>query len=214
MPDDNTPGEQGNPHQQAPEGFVEKARFDGLVRKVEQLTLDSRSLNDQLAAKTSETEQLRAQLSVKDTEKSAAVSERDRQLQEAITSRTALETEVAGLRALQLKVETIRKLNRPDLIRIADKIPAMTDAEALESVLKEFASFADEAATAREKQLLAGVTPWPSPAPAKPLFPVYRRPTKSGTLSSRSSRSARSSARKPGTSTGCGWRRKTNPDEV
>ena len=161
MPDDNTPGEQGNPHQQAPEGFVEKARFDGLVRKVEQLTLDSRSLNDQLAAKTSETEQLRAQLSVKDTEKSAAVSERDRQLQEAITSRTALETEVAGLRALQLKVETIRKLNRPDLIRIADKIPAMTDAEALESVLKEFAAFADEAVTAREKQLLAGVTPGP-----------------------------------------------------
>ena len=171
MPDDNTPGEQVTPHQQVPDGFVEKARFDGLVRKVEQLTLDSRSLTEQLTAKTSETERLRAQLSVKDTEKSAAVSERDRQLQEAITSRTALETEVNELRALKLKLDTIRKLNRPDLVRIADKIPNMTDAEALETVLKEFASFADEAASAREKQLLAGVTPTPNSSTASPGLP-------------------------------------------
>jgi len=161
MPDEITPGEQVISHQQAPEGFIELARYNGLVRKVEQLTLDNRSLNEQLTAKTSETEQLRAQLSVKDTEKSAAVGERDKQLQEAIQSRTALETEVNQLRALKLKLDTIKKLNRPDLVKIADKIPNMTDAEALESVLKEFASFADEAATTREKQLLAGITPGP-----------------------------------------------------
>ncbi len=159
MPEETTPGEQGNSHQQATEGFIEIARYNGLVRKVEQLTLDNRSLTEQLTAKSSETEQLRAQLSVKDTEKSAAVSERDKQLQEAIQSRTALESEVTELRALKLKLDTIRKLGRPELVKIADKIPNMTDAEALETVLKEFASFADEAATAREKQLLAGVTP-------------------------------------------------------
>ena len=173
MPEDMTPGEQGSSHQQAPEGFIELARYNGLVRKVEQLTLDNRSLTEQLTAKTSETEQLRAQLSVKDTEKSAAVSERDRQLQEAITSRTTLETEVSELRALKLKLDTIKKLNRPDLVRIADKIPNMTDAEALETVLKEFASFADEAATAREKQLLAGITPGPgSSKTAAPGLPT------------------------------------------
>ena len=159
MPEEMTPGEQTTSHQQAPEGFIEIARYNGLVRKVEQLTLDSRSVTEQLTAKTSEIEQLRAQLSVKDTEKSAAVGERDKQLQTAITSRTELETEVAGLRALKLKMDVIKKLNRPDLVRIADKIPNMTDPEALETVLKEFASFADEAVTSREKQLLAGVTP-------------------------------------------------------
>ena len=173
MPDESTPDEQGNSRQQAPEGFIEKARYDGLVRKVEQLTLDSRSVTEQLAAKSSEIEQLRAQLSVKDTEKSAAVGERDKQLQTAITSRTALETEVTELRALKLKMDTIKKLNRPDLVRIADKIPNMTDAEALETVLKEFASFADEAASTREKQLLAGVTPGPgSGSSAAPGLPT------------------------------------------
>ena len=172
MPEDTTPDEQGNPHQQAPEGFIEIARYNGLVRKVEQLTLDNRSLNEQLTAKSSETEQLRAQLTMKDTEKSAAVSERDRQLQEAIQGRTTLESEIGELRALKLKMDTIRKLNRPDLVRIADKIPNMTDAEALETVLKEFASFADEAATTREKQLLAGVTPGPgSSKPASATLP-------------------------------------------
>src|SRR5512142_2397153 len=59
-----------------------KARYDGLVRKVEELTLTNRSLNDQLAAKTSELEQLRGQLVVKDAEKSTTVGERDKLLQQ------------------------------------------------------------------------------------------------------------------------------------
>jgi hypothetical protein len=136
-----------------------KARYDGLVRKVEQLTLDNRTLTEQLTAKTSEQEQLRAQLGLKDTEKSAAISERDRQLQEAVQKTTGYETELNELRALRLKIEVAKELGRPDLIKIAERIPNMTDREALKTVLSDFANFADDAVREREKQLLSGITP-------------------------------------------------------
>jgi hypothetical protein len=136
-----------------------KARYDGLVRKVEELTLSSRSLNDQLAAKSSELEQLRGQLVVKDTEKTVTVGERDKLLQSMTQEKTALESELAELRGLKLKVEAIQDLGRPELLRIAHRIPGMTDKEALKTVLQDFAGFADDLVQAREKQLLAGVTP-------------------------------------------------------
>ena len=132
-----------------PEGFVEKARFDGLVRKVEQLTLENRSLNDQLAAKSSEGEQLRAQLVGKDTEKQAAASE------------------LAELRALKRKLEAVKKLGRPELMGLAEKLPDLGDAQAMESVLRELAAATDAAAGRRERELLAGVTPIPQPHPLR-----------------------------------------------
>ena len=63
-----------------PEGFVEKARFDGLVRKVEELTLTNRGLTDNLTQTSSEKEQLTGQLAIKDTDKAAAVGEYQKQL--------------------------------------------------------------------------------------------------------------------------------------
>ena len=160
----HTPGEQtpqspiAPPPQQA-QNIDWKARYDGLVRKVEELTLTNRTLTDQLAAKSSELEQLRGQLVVKDAEKSATVGERDKLLQAITQEKTALEGELAELRALKLKVETIQELGRPELLRVAHRIPGMTDKEALKTVLQDFAGFADELVQAREKQLLAGVTP-------------------------------------------------------
>ncbi len=136
-----------------------KARYDGLVKKVEELTLTNRSLNEQLTAKSSEIEQLRGQLVVKDAEKSTTVGERDKLLQSITTEKTALEGELAELRSLKLKVEAIQEMGRPELLKIAGRIPGMTDKEALKTVLADFASFADELVQQREKQLLAGVTP-------------------------------------------------------
>ena len=136
-----------------------EARYKGLVKKVEELTLANRSVNEQLAAKTSELEQLRGQLVVKDAEKSATVGERDKLLQAVTQEKTALESELAELRGLKLKVEAIQELGRPDLLKIAHRIPGMTDKEALKTVLQDFAGFADELVQKREKDLLAGVTP-------------------------------------------------------
>ena len=135
-----------------------KKRYDGLVRKVEQQVGQIRDLTGQLETKTSEFEQLRSQLTVKDAEKLAAVGERDKQIQSAVQAKTAAEGELNELRALKLKVDVINELKRPDLLKIANKIPAMTDPEALKSVLADFAEFADGAAMERERQLKAGMT--------------------------------------------------------
>lgn len=156
MPDDpiTTPGE---PTSSPTDNW--EARFKGQVALIEKLTLEKRSLESQLAAKTSEYEQLHAQLALKDTEKSVAVSERDKQLNDALTAKSTVEKELNDLRALQLKVKVIKDMKRPDLLKIADSLPNLTDEEALKSVFTNFAGFADEAVQEREKQLLAGVTP-------------------------------------------------------
>lgn len=160
-----TPVEQNGatpPPQQQEKPVDWEARYKGSVRKVEELTIRVRDLEAQLAGVSSEKEQYKAQLGTKDVEKDVAVGERDKLLQTAVQEKSRLETELAELRGLKLKVEVIRELGRPELIRIADRIPAMTDKEALKTVLQDFAGFADDLVQQREKQLLAGVTPPPS----------------------------------------------------
>jgi hypothetical protein len=161
MPDETTPVQpvsntSGIGNSDQPENW--KARYDGLVRKVEQLTLNNRDLTTQLEQRTSEIEQYKAQLSLKDVEKQAAIGERDRKITEITTSQSQSQSELEELRALRLKVNVINELKRPELLKIAAKIPNITDPEALKSIFADMASFADDAAMEREKQLKAGMT--------------------------------------------------------
>lgn len=173
MPEDNaqTPEQQVPPVQQAPAAPPAppaedwKKRFDGAVLKIQELTQQVRDLTAQLELKSSENEQLKAQLSTKDVEKTVAVGERDKQLQEALQAKSALETEVNRLKALELKLKVIKDINQPALLKIVERIPDLTDEETLKTVMKDFADFAQEAASQREKQILAGVTPGVGPAP-------------------------------------------------
>jgi hypothetical protein len=159
----------------APEGYIEKARYDGLVRKVEELTLDNRKLTDQLAAQSSEIEQLKGQLAIKDTEKTVAVGERDNKIQTVLQENATLQAELTELRGLKLKVKVINDLKRPELLRIADKIPNLQDEEALKIVMQDFAGFADDLVKQREQQLLSGVTPPLGPGNVTPSEPESDR---------------------------------------
>jgi len=147
------------PPQQTASSTDWEARYKGLVKKVEELTLANRTLTEQLTSKTSEQEQLRSQLVVKDAEKSASVGARDKLLQQTTQEKIALEAKLAELQGLALKVEVINELGRPELLKIANRLPSMSDKEALKVVLQDFAGFADELVQKREKDLLAGVTP-------------------------------------------------------
>jgi len=142
-----------------PHGDVDASNYAELVKKVEELTLVNRGLTEQLAGLSSVKEQLTQQLTIKDTEKQVAVGEHSKRLQDALTAQAATQTELDSLRALKLQVEVATELGRPDLLKLASRLPAMTDKEALKTVMQDFASFADEAVRAREKQLLGGVTP-------------------------------------------------------
>lgn len=163
MTEEITPVEQvergSTPVQQSPSSTDWEGRYKGLVKKVEELTLSNRTLNEQLGAKTSEMEQLRGQLVVKDAERTTVVSERDKLLQQTVQEKTTLQAQLAELQGLALKVEVINELGRPELLKIANRLPALTDKEALKVVLQDFAGFADELVQKRERDLLAGVTP-------------------------------------------------------
>lgn len=154
-----------------PAGFIEQARYNGLVKKVEELTLSNRALTEQLTTKASETEQLTGQLAVKDTEKTVAVSERDKALETSMTENQGLQAELTELRALKLKLEVANDLKRPELISILDRLPNLEDKEALTVVANDMLRFADDLVDEREKQLTSGVTPPISPISAAPATP-------------------------------------------
>jgi chromosome segregation ATPase len=159
MPDELTPEQQAVAAALAQQGTEWEARYKGSVKKIEELTLANRSLNEQLTTKTSEIEQLRAQLGVKDLEKTTAVSERDRLLQEALQKSSTMEQQLKDAQGMQLKIQVAKEIGHPELIKIMDRIPTMTDKETLTAVMKDFVDFAADSVKEREKQLLAGVTP-------------------------------------------------------
>jgi hypothetical protein len=154
------------PRAEVPEGYIEKARYDGLVRKTEELTLSNRDLNAQLAAATSEKEQLSSQLGIKDTEKSVAVGEYQKQLEQALETNTSQASELQALRAMKSKMELVKKHNAGHLLPILDRIPYVEDEEAMEIVFTDFLKWGEDIAKNRENQLLAGYVP-----PAAPNIP-------------------------------------------
>lgn len=173
MPDETTPAGQETSQQQINQGnpIDWEARYKGLSRKFDELTRASEVKDGTIADLTTQLEQLKTQISTKDAEKNAAVSQRDKTIQESVQAKTTLEQELAELRAFKLKVEVARELKKPNLLRIIDKIPNMENKEALTSVMTDFASFADEAALERERQLTAGIVSNTSAAAQRPGTP-------------------------------------------
>ena len=171
------PGQQETPGQQsggtpapAPENW--EARYKGAVRKIEELTLANRGLNDQLAAKSLETEQLKVQLSTKDVEKTVAVSERDTKLEQFIKESAAMQSQLKELNAFQAKVKMAQELGRPELIKIIDRIPAVEDPAVLKGIMEDFTRFADDLVKEREKQIFSGITPPVGPGGGGPQKPT------------------------------------------
>jgi hypothetical protein len=135
-----------------------KKRYDGLVKKTEELVTQIRQLTADLAAKTSECEQLGGQLSLKDVEKSAAVGERDKNIEKLIQDNQVAQTELARLKALELKLKVATDMKKPELMALASNIPDITDPEALKVIMQNIDDYATLQVKARESQLLAGVT--------------------------------------------------------
>ncbi len=165
---DLTPGNDPSPTPQAGgtgaqqvnlDHYVEKKRFDGLMLKVQELTEAQKQRDAEFAAREAEIAKLQADLSVKDTEKNVTVAERDKKLEEVLLSKSQADQELVELRALKLKLEVVEEMGRPELVKILKNIPSLSDRDALKTVLEDFARFGDESAAAREKQLLAGITP-------------------------------------------------------
>lgn len=168
-PGQQPPGQQSGSSKPEETAEFWSNRYKGASQKINELMGQIKSLQDQLAEKSSEIEQLRTQLSVKDVEKDTSISEFKKQLESALSQKSELEKETAELRAMKAKVEMAKKLNAPQLLPILETIPFVESEEALEVVMKNILDWNQAQVSEREKQLLAGVTPGSSstPPPAK-----------------------------------------------
>jgi hypothetical protein len=155
---EQTPVQPDPPVQQASSENWEQ-RYKGSVRKIEELTLRVRDLEGQLGAKSSDVEQIQSQLSVKDVEKDVAVGEYRKQLEKALQEKSQADAELGELRAFKAKIDLARELKAPHLIDIVDRIPYVTDPEAMKTIMNDFVGWGNTLVKEREAQLMAGVTP-------------------------------------------------------
>jgi myosin heavy subunit len=146
-------------------------RYKGQVRATQLAVESKKSLEDQLLTQASESEQLKAKLDLGAQEKTVAVGERDKQLEVLLKSNQTLEAEMSRLKSLESKLKVANKLGRPELMQLVDHIPNLEDEEVLETVMKDFADFADQQVKVREDQLMSGLSPsavQPSATPTTP----------------------------------------------
>lgn len=154
----------------APEGFVEKARLDGALQKIQELTLANRALSDQNAALTKEKAALMAETGNKESTWQAQQSEFTKNLESAKQTQAQLEAELAKSNALKLKMKVIEELKAPQLYSIIGVLPDVADEAVIKEKATQLASFAGQISQLREKELTAGVTLIPQgPAAANAL---------------------------------------------
>lgn len=134
-------------------------RYKGASSKINELMREINSLKEQLLARASELEQLRSELSLKTEEGKIATATRDDKLNVILAEKQTLEQELATLRALKLKVDTAKKLGKPELLMVVDLVPNVTEPAAMEYTMQQFAAYGEAMAKQRETQLLSGVTP-------------------------------------------------------
>lgn len=148
-----------------------ETRYKGASTVINKLTTDRDQIKAQLETATSELEQLRAQLALKETEKTVAVGERDKQMQTILEAKTQAESELANLRALKIKLDVAKKIGNPDLMLILDTIPSIADENALEALMRQVSDWGASLAKKRETELLAGVTASAVQAPVTQALP-------------------------------------------
>jgi chromosome segregation ATPase len=137
-------------------------RYKGSVTKINELNATIKDLNAQLSDKSSLVEQLEAQLSAKDIEKDASVSEHKRLLEEALSNKSKAESELSELRAMRMKLDLMKEMGANELVPIIDRIPAVDDPEAMKQIMQDFKGWGNELVSEREKQLLSGEISTPS----------------------------------------------------
>jgi hypothetical protein len=161
-----TPDQQPkDPGQQAPTSSPPqddyKPRYDGAVRKIQELTETLKGLQGQLGEKSSTLEQLQGQLSSKDAEIDAVKGQYETQVTAIKTEFDQAKTELTKLKALQTKLEVANELGHPELMRIFDTIPDVQDKDTIKKTMETVLNFSTSQVRAREQELTAGTTPSP-----------------------------------------------------
>jgi hypothetical protein len=142
----------------APEGYVEIARLNGALQKIQELTLANRTLTDRLTALTGEKATLTADLQQKESAWQAQQSEFTTKLASAEKTAAEKDAQLSKFQAMQLKMKIIGELGATQLYSVMDVIPDTADEASLKASIEKLAKFAGQVAQTREKELTAGVT--------------------------------------------------------
>lgn len=136
-----------------------KPRYDGAVRKMQELSETIKGLQGQLEKKSSDIEQLQAQLSSKDAEFGATRTDFEKQFETLKSEQEQAKSELSRLRSFNSKVEIAKELGHPELIKILDTFPDTEDKDFLKKSMEAVTNFTISQVRAREQELTAGVTP-------------------------------------------------------
>lgn len=150
------------PQQDEPEGYVAKERYTGAIQKIETLALSQKDLQQQVADKSSSLEQLNSQLAEAEALRNTSLGEKDTTITELQGQITDLTASNAALKSLEVKIETLKEVGRPDLLPILEHLPDTADPAKLKEALEAMAGTVDAAVKARSEQLLSGVVETPS----------------------------------------------------
>jgi len=155
-----------------PEGYVEVARFNGLMQRNEALSAQLTEANSNLATRSSSLEQSAKQIA--DMEAGTKV-----QVDENALANTKLNEQIAALTAkgvkadsLELKLKVATEMGRPELMALALHIPDSPDEGVIKEAFTAFAGFSDGAIKKREEQLLSGISPTSAAVVSTPAAPT------------------------------------------
>jgi hypothetical protein len=154
--------------QAAPAGYVEVARLNGALQKIEQLTLSNQALTASLNDVTQKYQALQQQAVTKEAEWNAKAGEFTTKLTAAEQSAATSSGQVQKFEAQNLKLKLIGETRRPELYAMLDVIPDGDEA-ATKAFIQKMGTFADGLVKSREHELLAGVTHTETVVNTKPL---------------------------------------------
>lgn len=136
-----------------------EARFKGIQPKYQGALSQITTLTNQIAEKSSELEQLRAQLGVVAAEKDRIASDFGTQFQTLKTQLSETQAQLEPLRQQNAKLKVAKENGFADLLPILDAIPYASDETVMKDTMSAFKNVIDKKVEEREKQLLSGVTP-------------------------------------------------------
>ncbi len=154
-PDSGAPGQSPTPDWEG--------RYNGAMRVLSQRDKQIEDLQAKLDAASGSVGDLTQQLETAQAGAAAKEQSLGEQLVTLTTERDTAQKELTTARAELLKFNALKE--HPELLPLADAIPALPDEQAMADYLKMMADGVTEIATQKAQQLTAGMTPGPS-APA------------------------------------------------
>lgn len=149
---------------QPPAGYVEQARYDGAMRTLSQRDNDLKKVKADLEALQAKLKESQTTLGAKEADLGTQIAQLTKTVEALTGEKGTLEKDLSGAKSLLTKYEALKAF--PELLPMADSIPALSDPAAMEAHLKVVKAGVDQVAQDLAKKMTAGLTPGTNTPPA------------------------------------------------